>query len=354
MKQLNKDKIILDAVIDKFHHFNRIFFKRKLKSPVFSLVNGQRRLGYWNLDSRTLAISREVLSVTSNWYKLEAVLKHEMAHMYVDEVLEAKEVDPHGPLFQQVCQEREFEQSLFEIEEDEFFEKDKIIDKINKLLTLANSPNKNEAESAVKMAEKLMKKWNINSLQNDDRQFAYRQITEPIKRKNYFLKMMAHLLQEHFFVQCIWTWDYNPLVNNGKGKGGYVLDISGAPENLEIAHYVFDYVQSYAKREFKKMKANGGYGTLVNFMAGVARGFCTKLDDQKYDEAKTTESSDLVWVRDTKLDEYFKKRFPSTKTVSGNSSSNRSGFGSGFESGKKMSLSMGVGSKGTGVAGLLT
>lgn len=352
-KELDLDSIVLKEVNNLYESYNYSYFHDKLETPIFKLVEGQGRIGYWCAKTRELALSRSVLRNYSNWYKLKTVLKHEMAHQYVDEVLKATEVDPHGPLFKQIANEHEFE-SLLEVEEAEGHEKDSVIDKINKLLSLANSPNENEAQNAVNFAKKLMKKWNIKLLSEEDRQFGYRQLGVPSKRRNAFQLELSSILQSHFFVKCVWTWAVNPLA----GKRGYVLEISGSPENLEIAGYVHDFISNVGDSLFKTFKANGGIGTRMNFLFGVADGFDYKLRVESYKEEEAfkkaeVSATDLVWTNDPKLEEYYKKRYPNVRAGGGTTGGYGSGYSAGHEQGQNLNLRRGMSSSGSGVAGLI-
>lgn len=350
----NLDEILLKEVSRLYDRYNRYYFKGKLTKPIFVLMESKRRIGYWCAENNEISISRCVMGQHSNWYKVKIVLKHEMAHQYVSEVLGISHVAAHGKLFKQIAQEKEFE-SLLEIEESESHEKDSIIDKIQKLLSLANSENQHEAENAVRFANKLMNKWNIKSLDNEDRTFAYRQLGQPVGRRNSFICKVSNILHTHFFVDVIWTWARDPTINNN--KWGYVLEILGTPENLEIANYVYDFIVRTSDSLFKQHKKNKGEGTRLNFMHGIASGFNNKLLKQKTtntenDRGETPTTEDIVWTGDPKLKEYFKKKYPKVLYSQGLRGGNGDGFHAGYDQGKNLTLSHGV-SNNNGNAGRL-
>jgi predicted SprT family Zn-dependent metalloprotease len=99
------ERLTLRALADAWDDTNATFFKRALRRPVLALSDTSQRLGRWVSAERTLEISRRVLSEQS-WGVVLEVLKHEMAHQFVDEVLGQRSEAAHGPAFRQVCEER--------------------------------------------------------------------------------------------------------------------------------------------------------------------------------------------------------------------------------------------------------
>ena len=57
-----------------------------MSAPVFAFTDGSHRLGSWNRLHRTISLSRRMV-FEQPWSVVREVLKHEMAHQYVDEVL---------------------------------------------------------------------------------------------------------------------------------------------------------------------------------------------------------------------------------------------------------------------------
>jgi hypothetical protein len=68
-----------------------------------SLVASRSRLGRWIESTRTLEISRPLV-LEQPWGIVVEVLKHEMAHQYVSEVLGERHETAHGPNFRPVVQ----------------------------------------------------------------------------------------------------------------------------------------------------------------------------------------------------------------------------------------------------------
>ena len=82
---------------------NRSLFKSTLRPPVLRLSSNASFLGRWLTDTRVLELSRELV-LENRWGQVVEVLKHEMAHQYVHEVLGVHDESAHGPAFRKVCQ----------------------------------------------------------------------------------------------------------------------------------------------------------------------------------------------------------------------------------------------------------
>src|SRR5678815_4436394 len=75
------------------------FFKTSLRPAGIALSNATGRLGRFVPDLRVIEMSRELV-MTRPWGVVLEVLKHEIAHQYVHEVLGETSEAPHGPAFQ--------------------------------------------------------------------------------------------------------------------------------------------------------------------------------------------------------------------------------------------------------------
>jgi len=149
---------------------------------------------------------------------------------------------------------------------------------------------------------------------------------------------LAHILQEHFFVCVIWTNSYDPLRN----VPGRRLEISGTPENIEIAEYVYNYVVSLSKHLWSahRRECRESGGTKLQYLAGLLHGLHEKLDSQR---RQLKEEQGLVWLGDTALKEYFRYLYPRTTTVGGSGVTRGERYEAGIEDGRKISIHKGIG-----------
>lgn len=284
-------------------------FKNSLRLPQIELVPSRARLGRWVAETRTLELSR-ALVLEQPWGVVLEVMKHEMAHQYVSEVLGEREETAHGPRFRAVCERLGIDGAAAGMPDAPPPERSEVTrrvgERIARLLALAESPNRHEAEAAMAAAQKLLLKHNIELREARAAQgYVFRHLGAPTGRATEAERVLALLIAKHFFVEAIWIPVYRPLV----GKRGSVLEVCGTIENVEIAEYVHGYLLATAERlwrEHKERLGVRGDRDRRTFLAGVMTGMRDKLAR----EAKKSEEAGLVWVADGDLESYFRRRHP--------------------------------------------
>jgi hypothetical protein len=282
-------------------------FKGRLTRPVLELCDAGSRLGRWVRAVRTIELGRSLLT-DHGWGVLVEVLKHEMAHQFVDEVLGLEEHSAHGPAFREVCLERGIDPRAAGVPRAPMGgdEEGRIIDRIAKLLALATSPNVHEAQSAALAAQRLMLKHNLDVMRvGRQRSYGFRHLGRPTGRLTESDRILAAILGDHFFVQVIWVPVWRPL----EGKRGSVLEVCGTPENLELAEYAHTFLTHTAERlwlGYKRERGQRGDTGRRAYLAGVMAGFREKLRGQQQKNQKLG----LVWVGDGELGKYFRQRHP--------------------------------------------
>jgi hypothetical protein len=290
-----------------------IHFNGSLELPQIELVPTRARLGRWVAATRTIELSRPLV-LTYPWGVVIEVLKHEMAHQYVSEVLGERDETAHGPSFRAVCERLGIDAAASGMPsaprtEDPALKK--VGDRIARLLALAESPNVHEAEAAMAAAQRLLLKHNIELRDaRAARGYVWRHLGAPTGRTTEAERLLSLLLNKHFFVEAIWIPVYRPL----EGKRGSVLEICGTPENVEIAEYVHGFLLATAERLWREHKAKLGIRgdrDRRTFLAGVMSGMTEKLDR----EAKKSAQAGLVWVADGDLLAYFRRRHPHVRHV---------------------------------------
>ena len=335
---------LLRELRNTWSDINRIYFKSALKRPLFRLSDSTALLGRWCADTRILELSR-LLVQHATWGQVVEVLKHEIAHQYVHEILNAVDETAHGPAFRETCDRMGADPAASGMpiatggaSLGENPERARLLRRVSGLLALADSPNRHEAESATALAQRLMLKYNIALIEADgSRMYGFRHLGEPKGRVYEPEHLLAAIIAEHFFVDAIWVPAYRPH----DGKRGSVLEICGSQENLEMACYVHAFLSGTADRLWKQHKREHGITSNRErraFRAGVMEGFHSRLAS----EQRRSASAGLVWVGDPGLEGYYKKRHPRIRTVRlrGHGLS-RTRF-SGREAGKQIVLHKGV------------
>lgn len=328
----------LRAIRATYLDLNASFFKERLRRPTFELTDTTQRLGRWVRDGRRLEISRTLL-LTHGWGVVVEVLKHEMAHQFVDEVLGAVDEAAHGPTFRRVCEERGFDARAVGIPEaKDAATHAPILDRIAKLLALAESGNEHEAQAAMNAAQRLMLKHNLEHVaRGPGNALSHRHLGTPTGRVSEAERILANILSAHFFVDAIWV----PVWRSREGKRGSVLEICGRLENLEMSEYVYSFLLHTASRlwtEHKKAHSIAGNRDRRAFVAGVAAGFRSQLEAQ----ARKNAAEGLVWIGDAGVKEYFHKRHPHIRWTRHVSSRGTRAHEDGVAAGKRIVLHRGM------------
>jgi hypothetical protein len=311
---------------------NEAFFRSSLKAPVIELVLTRHTLGRWTPATRTIEMSRPLL-LEQPWSTVIEVLKHEKAHQYVHEVLGETSQTPHGKAFQEACARLGVDARASGMPTTEPGPSG-IVERIARLLALAESPNQHEAEAAMAAAQRLMLKHNLEVARSPSaREYRHVHLGKPSGRVAEHERVVAMILGMHFFVEGIWVPAYRPL----EGKRGSVLEICGSPSNLAIAEYVHGFLHETAERLWRDHRKTRGIRTNRDrrtFLAGVMVGFADKLAKQE----KASRSEGLVWVKDADLSGYFRRRHPYVRHVRHTGQRRTDAWAHGREAGRKIVL----------------
>jgi hypothetical protein len=239
-----------------------------------------------------------------------------------EEVLGGQRETPHGPFFRRACdllranpRASENYQPLDDrISRESLDGEDRTLVRVKKLLALAESSNRHEAEAAMAKAHELISKYNLDLLRTEkQKEFISLLVGRPALR--HFLEdyALAGLLQDFYFVRGVWVPGYVPE----KRKMGRVLEISGTIPNVRIADYVHGYVQRFIAMEWKKYNSDGALNRyrLTDFAQGIIEGFRSKLVSEEEEWKKEHASYALVKKEDPLLKEYVSYRYPHTGTI---------------------------------------
>ncbi len=294
--------------------------RKRMRKPLFALRDFKNRLGYWSFEKREIGLSRQFV-LNHSWNDIREVLLHEMAHQFASEVSNVHQEPPHGRCFQNACRilranhrstgtyvplSRQIFQTLA-------CESDKIRLRIQKLMALAQSTNLFEAEAAMIKAHELMARYEIEQIvQNAPREYFSFFIGKPALRHFREDYSLALLMMDYYFVKGIWVGAY--VVE--KGKMGRVLEISGTAQNLQIASYVFDFIQQFIESAWKKYNAGGKLNRYrkTDFSSGILSGFRMKLERESSAAGGVSLSLSPVPIHDTQLKQYVEMRYPRVRT----------------------------------------
>ncbi|PRQ03740.1 SprT-like family protein [Enhygromyxa salina] len=324
----------------EWNAINYTYFKEALRQPVLRLSDTRQRLGQWHGELRSLEVSR-TLVLERPWAEVVEVLKHEVAHQFVDECLAVEET-AHGPAFRSVCERLGIDGRATaspvagEPDDDPAT---RTVARIRKLLALAQSPNQHEAEAAATAARRLMLKFNIEVDQSETREpegrrYGYRHLGRPSGRIFEHDRRLAVILTTYFFVEGLWIPVYRPL----EGKRGSVFEICGLEANLIMAEHVHAFLTATAARlwsEYKRETGRSSNRDRQAFLAGVMKGFAAKLAAQSVQ----FQEQGLIWVPGAELGAYFRRRYPRVQTVRRGGARRNEAYSEGHRAGRDIVLS---------------
>ncbi|MFT3923710.1 MAG: DUF2786 domain-containing protein [Myxococcales bacterium] len=332
-----QERALLRELVAAYQRINESLFKSALRSPQFALSDADSFLGRWFPSSRTLELSRKFV-LSHDWTVVLEVLKHEMAHQFVHEVLREHET-PHGPAFRDVCARLGIDERSGGVPQAaQSTEQKRLLERVHKLLALAQSDNQHEAEAAAAAAQRLMLRHNLDLAESSTpTQYSFRQLGRVTGRVSEWERRLGNVLRDHFFVEIIWVPAYVPE----QAKRGSVMEAIGSPENLELAAYVYDFLKHTAERLWLAHQRDNEIANNRDrqpYYAGVMSGFAQKLAQ----EAKRHRAEGLIWVPQTKLGEYTRKRHPYLRTIHHQGHRRRDAFAEGQRAGRDVVLHRGI------------
>lgn len=352
------ERLLLRRLADAWRDLNYRHLRDKLRPPSIRLDDSARRWGAWDPSRRLITISRrQVLCYT--WESVLETLRHEMAHQYVSEALGRDAEPPHGPAFQAACRRLLCDPAprgsggvpLFRPGGAGALEApdDARLRRIQKLLALAdNNPDEHEARAAFARAGELMLKYNLDPSAQTRADYVHRLLGEPTGRVPHHRYLIAGILQEFFFVQCIWIDTYTVHT----GVRGHSLEVMGKRRNVDMAEYVHDCLQRQAESLWQAYKRAQGItrrSAKREYLDGLLSGFRRQLRETSEQSA----ARGLVWLGDPGLKRFAQRRHPRTTSTRLGGVASGEVRADGVEAGKALRLHKPVGEGPTASRGRL-
>ncbi len=337
----------LKRLRDEWQTLNRDKLANRLKLPVFLIDRANRRLGFWDDRQRTLGISEQHIW-QHPWLDVVETLKHEMAHQYVTEALGIRDETSHGGAWKEACRLLDIPaQATATPGHAPETETDRMLAKVKKLLALAESPNVNEAESAMAAAHALILRYNLDATKAVEApDFAWRRIGQTAAAIGLDAKLVASILSRWFFVECVWVSVYVAP----KDRMERQLEVLGTQTNLELAHYAHDFLHAACESLWRSHARAGVKGSRREFVAGVLTGFSQKLQSERQVQA----GRGLVWLGDPALGGYVKSRYRHLRSMTSTGVRQSDAHQAGVSAGQKLRIHQGMEGKGrAGGGGLL-
>lgn len=174
-------------------------------------------------------------------------------------------------------------------------ELDKINNKIAKLLKLSKSPNEAEAQSAIRKAHNLLKKYNLR-LEDIKEQ-------SDIKKERIY-KCMRERKWKRLLLQQVAIYNYCYVIYY-QGYKFFEYEIFGRDYNIEITKSMFEYLVETIERMTKDIKRANRLNT-NNYKMGITSRLIQRLEELKIIENENPDCKSLVIISNEAKEEAHK------------------------------------------------
>lgn len=344
-----------------------------LTPALIEICDAETFWGQWNAETRCIRVSRKLLR-EHPWDQVLGVLKHEMAHQMVDEVLHSNRVDeerPHGDSFQAACRAlgvpahfarassrlRSHQQAAdldWRLDTAQDDESERMLEKIRKLLALASSSNEHEAVLAMNRAREIFAKYNLEHAERSE--FVHLVISTGSKRMEVHTKKILSILLNHFYVEVIsgHTFDVR------SGESHRMFELIGRRENVLMAEYVYHFLLKQSELLAGQLMRTHARTTKVSrksFRLGILQGFKEKLkaaETPEEGQPSVLANALIAFSGDRKLEDYIGTVYRRLRRTRGAMQSiDPEAFRQGKSEGRKLTLNKPVSSSGVNLGRLL-
>lgn len=328
--------------------------QERMQKPFFHIRPLKCRLGYWSQERREICLSTQLV-MNHPWDAVREVLIHEMAHQFAHEVLGGADEPAHGSAFLEACRLLRANPKASgtytpldeRISKNSNHGRDRILLRIQKLMALAESKNRHEADLAMTKAHELIAKYNIKALETQKkRQFVSVFLGKPALRHFREDYHLAGLLQDFYFIFGLWVSAYV----FERERMGRVLEITGTRQNVEMAAYVHDFVRHFIDSRWQAYNKDKGLSRYrkTDYAVGIIEGFRSKLEEKDRDRLDSTASRSLIKIEDPQLAAYTDRKYPHTRSFRPKiSHQDQRVVKDGRRLGRRLVISKGITEKGT-------
>src|SRR5438128_2475810 len=331
-------------------------YNLRLLKPVIRIEPLGRDWGNWNPETRSITIAHRLIE-HHPWDIVVEVLKHEMAHQLADERLGAYE-SAHGANFRHACrllgvadwaasatcklppEIPNWRQRVLTSEEEP------LLNRVEKLLALAESSNEYEAALATERVRQLYAKYNLECLAaGSDSAYVHCVINRRRRRIESEDSAIFAILTAHFLVRAVFTslYDAHDLCEYR------VVELLGTRENVLMAEYVYHFLRHKLDTLWEEHRSRTGAAAAArrSYMLGVLSGFREKLDASAAltdaGPSSTETSQTLLKLADQQLETSVKTRYPRLTTRWwGTGCRDRDSYGAGVVDGGTITLQRGL------------
>jgi hypothetical protein len=336
---------LLQRLSIEWRAINYTLFKSALRAPVIGLFDADEPIARWIPELRSVELSRGLV-LEFAWAEVLESLKRLAVQQFIHERLSVDE-HPRGLTYRRICSKLGVDPLPTSASRQASVQHEpqanaRVVSRVHKLLALARSPNRHEAETAAMTAQRLLLRFNIQQDALDDpspdARYAVRHLGPALARRREHDQRLAKILNDYFFVESAWLPVYLPR----QGVRATVLEICGLDVNLQMAEHVHAFLRHTATSlwsTYQRTNPSSADARLA-FLAGVMQGFESKLAEQKHALAE----QGLVWVPGPGLVDFFARRNPGLRRVHGEAGHCGDAHDQGHHAGRSITLSTPIGS----------
>jgi hypothetical protein len=287
--------------------------REALRRPLLALADTGAQLGCWDRARGEIRLSRAFV-LAAPWDEVRDLLRHEMAHQLADQAFGGAADTAHGPAFRESCRllgahpgaSGRFVPLAERLEGGADPVRARAVARVGKLLALAGSRNRHEAELALLRAREFARHHHLDA-GGEAEGFVSAFAGSPALRHARDDYLLAALVTRCWDVFGIWV----PAWVLGRERMGTVLEVSGAPAQVKLALYAHAFVRRQADAAWAAYGPGRGLGARarVDFACGVVEGFSGTLERGR--GAAAARPAALVRTgSDPRLARYLRDRYP--------------------------------------------
>ena len=251
---------------------------------LFAAPKETGNLGYYDPNQNMIVISEELLGKGAEEMRTNVFL-HELAH-YVDYL--RNHTSAHDKTFREICNELGVDPDYsYAVVRDFLAKKQKMQQKVEKLVALSSSDFEGEADSAINKAKALMEKYSLEYTSEGEKDEIYG--VDVLKTGNIktWVKSLKNIISDL-------TGAFN-LTQHAKKN---TISFFGSREQCEFALYLWEHFTFHIEEKYKQIKAKSYYrihpaDTHNGIVAGI--------------KAKVGESSKALILSQAKNEEIYKR-----------------------------------------------
>ena len=334
--------------------YDFVLYERRLKmpAPLLRVAPLQGRWAAWDAARGEIVVGVELIQEHS-WDVVLEVLKHEMAHQWVSLYGPARAL-PHGPDFAHACQRLgvaawavrasgALPQDLTSWRTSAVPEvEQRLLRRVEKLLSLATSSNEHEALSAMQRVREIYSRYNLQrAAAGMDGEMVHQLIHTGRRRLGRLEGAIVGLLVAHFSVRAVFC----SLFDKTALCGLRTIELLGLRENVAMADYVYHFLHQQVASlwQAKRQQLAAGRAAKNSYMLGVIRGFRAKLEASEPappSGLSPARSAALMVLSDRALAAFETQRHPRLSNASwGRRQHDAGSFAAGMADGDSLTLS---------------